>query len=387
MKIVHITTVPESLNFLSGQIQYMQDREFDVRAISSPGEILASVSKREKIAVYGINMPRSITPFKDVIALFQIWRLLKSISPDIVHAHTPKGGLLGIVAAWLARVPVRVYHIHGLPLMTAQGAKRFLLRWSEKVSCKLAIQVLCVSRSIREVAISDHLCSPSKIKVLLNGSINGVDAEHHFNPRCLGEDVRAGIRKKYAIPHEAIVIGFVGRIVRDKGIIELSKAWQKIREEDPNLFLMLVGPIEPQDPIPSEIIRSFESDERVCLVGRTDDIAPFYKAMDLVVLPTYREGLPVVPLEAASMELPLIATNIPGCVEAIEDNVTGTLVLPKNVEQLVEALRLYCGDAELRVNRGRAGRERVKQYFNQEVIWEAMYQEYMSLLHVPEKNS
>lgn len=231
VKLLHITTVPESLGFLTGQTSYMKAKGFEVHALSSPGEFLIEFAEREQVSVYAVRMPRRITPLQDIYAIFQLWQHLHQIYPQIVHAHTPKGGLLGTVSAWLAGVPVRIYHIRGLPFMTATGYKRLLLRWSEKVACLLANQVFCVSHSIREVAVSEGLCPAAKIKVLLGGSGNGVDATDRFNTTQVDKHTRQETRKKCGIPADALVVGFVGRIVRDKAIAELVAAWKTLSRE------------------------------------------------------------------------------------------------------------------------------------------------------------
>lgn len=379
VKLLQITTVPETLSFLKGQTGYMKARGFEVHALSSPGEFLTEFAGSEQVSVYAVKMHRRITPLQDIYAIFQVWLHLRQIRPQIVHAHTPKGGLVGTISAWLAGVPVRIYHIRGLPFMTATGYKRLLLRWSEKVSCLLANQVLCVSHSIREVAVAE-ICPADKVKVLLGGSGNGVDASGKFNPAQVGEHTRQEIRKKYGIPGEALVVGFVGRIVRDKGIAELVAAWKTLRAEFPNLHLLMVGSSEPQDAVSPDIENLLTSDERIHLTGVVYNTAPVYAAMDILTLPTYREGLPNVPLEAAAMELPVVATLIPGCIDAVQDGVTGTLVPPRNAEALADAIRMYLHDSELRRQHGQVGRDRVLREFRQEAIWEAVYQEYLQLL-------
>lgn len=379
VKLLQITTVPETLNFLKGQTGYMKARGFEVHALSSPGEFLTEFAASEQVSVHAVKMHRRITPLQDIYAIFQLWLHLLQIRPQIVHAHTPKGGLVGTISAWLAGVPVRIYHIRGLPFMTATGYKRLLLRWSEKVSCLLANQVLCVSHSIREVAVAE-ICPADKVKVLLGGSGNGVDASGKFNPAQVGEHTRQEIRKKYGIPAEALVVGFVGRIVRDKGIAELVAAWQTLRAEFPNLHLLMVGSFEPQDAVSPDVENLLTSDARIHLTGIVYNTAPVYAAMDILTLPTYREGLPNVPLEAAAMELPVVATLIPGCIDAVQNGVTGTLVPPRNAEALADAIRMYLNDSELRRQHGQVGRDRILQEFRQEAIWEAVYQEYLQLL-------
>lgn len=379
-KLIHITTVPEALPFFSGQVGYMKDRNLEVEAIASPGEDLDRFGALEKIRVHGVPMTRRITPLRDLVAVARLWRRLRLSRPQIVHSHTPKGGLLGMISAWLARVPVRIYHLHGLTLMTATGLKRQLLRSTEKLACALSNQVICVSHSVREVVVAERLCPAGKIRVLLGGSINGVDARERFNPARAGAPVRAEIRSRYGIPLDASVVGYVGRFVRSKGMVELVAAWSRLRDELPNLHLLLVGEFEPLDPVPPEVRAVLRTDSRIHLTGWMRDVAPFYPAMDVVVLPSYREGLPGVPLEAAAMELPVVATRIPGCVDAVDDGVTATLVPVRDAEALADALRIYLRDPELRRKHGRAGRQRALAKFNQEAIWEALYQEYQRLL-------
>jgi len=379
-KLLCITTVPLSLwCFFEGQFAFLKSRGFDVQALASPGELLEKVREREQIAVHAIEMPRRITPLQDLLAVTRLWRKLRLLRPDIVHAHTPKGGLLGMLAAWLARAPVRIYHIHGLPLMTAKGFKRRLLSWSEKVSCRLAHRVLCVSHSIADVVEREGLCPAAKFRVLGGGTINGVDARVKFNPRRLVTTGRA-VRLQYGIPDDATVVGFVGRIVRDKGIVELVAAWIQLREEFPALHLMLVGPLEPQDPLPAEAKHVLHSDPRVHVTGQVPDAAPLYAAMDLCVLPSYREGFPGVPLEAAAMGLPVVATSVPGCIDAVLDGVTGTLVPAREAQALAGAIRGYVVDSELRAAHGEAGRARASREFGQQAVWQALLDEYCELL-------
>jgi glycosyltransferase involved in cell wall biosynthesis len=240
--------------------------------------------------------------------------------------------------------------------------------------------VLCNSQSMRLTAIAERLCPPEKIQVLLGGSSNGVDATERYNPDIVGAAARKAIRRRFGIPDDAVVIGFVGRIVRDKGVVELLDAWRAIRYEQPGVQLLMIGPFESEDPVPAAVKRSLQEDPRVHLAGEDWNTPPLYAAMDLVVLPTYREGFPNVPLEAAAMRLPVVATRIPGCVDAVADGATGTLVPPRDARGLAQAMRNYLADPDLRRQHGAAGRERVLRDFRPEAIWETLYGEYLKLL-------
>jgi glycosyltransferase involved in cell wall biosynthesis len=351
-----------------------------IHVITSPGPELDAFAGREGVAVHAIPMERAITPGRDLLALWRLWRTLRRIRPDVVHSHTPKGGLLGMMAAALARVPVRVYHIRGLPFMTATGLRRRLLRTSELVSCSLADRVLAVSHSMRTIAVQEGFCPADKVKVLLGGSGNGVDADTRFRPP--RDEERRLARAARGIPCDAVVIGFVGRLTRDKGTCELAQAWRSLRERCPRARLLLVGTIEAHDASTRRALSSLRSDPRVHFTGHVADTVPLYAAMDMVALPTYREGFPNVAMEAAAMALPIVATDVPGCRDAVEDGVTGTLVPTRDPVALARGLERYLLDPPLRVRHGESGRRRVLAEFRREAIWEAIAAEYRGLLDV-----
>jgi len=381
IRLVHITTVWQTLRFFSGQIGFMRAQGIAVTAIASPHERLQWFGETQGIKVHGVPMLRSIAPLHDLRALIALVRVLQEIRPTIVHSHTPKGGLLGMIAAWLCRIPVRVYHLHGLPLVTAHGMKRRLLWMSDWLACRLAHQVLCVSASLRDLVIAEGLCPQAMVKTLHHGSINGVDAKGLYNPHGYGSEERRKTRAQYDIPPDALVVGYVGRIVRDKGVAELVTAWQSLRNLFPAAHMLVVGQAEPQDPVPAAAMQAMSCDPRIHRTGHVIEGLPeLYLAMDVVALPSYREGMAVVPLEAAAMQLPVVATRIPGCVDTVVDGQTGTLVAPGDADALAEALHQYLADPELRQRHGAAGRNRVLDRFRQEDIWEATYAEYQRLL-------
>jgi glycosyltransferase involved in cell wall biosynthesis len=381
-RLLHVTTIPMSLTFLRGQVDFMQARGFDIAALSSPGPGLDAFGRDFDVRTYAVEMPRRITPFSDLRAVWQLARAIRQERPVIVHAHTPKGGLLGMIAATLTRVPVRIYHMRGLPMMGATGLRRKLLFWTERLACMLAHRVICVSNSLRDIAVREKICPEARAVVLAGGSGQGVDARRRFNPDFLDASARTATRSRFGIPPEAVVIGFVGRLVCDKGIVELARAWQAMRDRFPDTHMLLVGPIEPQDPVPSEILAQLQRDERVHMVGEDFNTPPLYAAMDVVVLPTYREGFPNVPLEAAAMRLPIVSTNIPGCVDAIQDGHTGLLVPPRDARALQKAIQCYLDDAVLRRRHGEAARDHVVRNFGEQAIRMALFQQYRHLLRL-----
>lgn len=381
--LIHVTTVPQSLRFVAGQAAYMRAKGFDTHAVSSPGAALIQFATEEAVTVHAVPMARRITPLRDLVAIFKLWRLFRTLRPHIVHAHTPKGGLLGMLAARLAGVPVRIYHMHGLPFITATGLTRRILMATEAVSCRIASQVLCVSSSVRSMAVDLRLSPSGKIHVPLQGSCNGIDAETVFNPNRFTVSERGETRRRYGIPPDATVVGFVGRLARAKGLVELSAAWHMLKKEHPNLHLLLIGPEEPGDPPPPGLLDQLCADARVHFVGENWQTRPLYMAMDILVLPTHREGFPIVLLEAAAMERAIVATRVTGCVDAVQDGLTGTLVEPYNPEALATGILTYVRSPALRERHGRAARVRVLQDFSDKAMRTAIYRVYMEGLAGP----
>ncbi len=378
--IVHVMTVPISLVFVDSQIPLLKQQGFDVHVISSPDQELETFRARHRIATHGVRMYRRISPLRDVYAVARLYLLLRKIRPTIVHAHTPKAGLLAMLAARAAGTPARIYHMRGLPLVEARSLKRRILRLAERTTCALAHRVFCVSHSLRDVALAERIGTPEKLCVLANGSGQGVDAIHRFNPELLEPHAAHDTRTRFGIPEEALVIGFIGRLVQSKGISELAAAWTSLRGRHTNVHMLLVGPFEQEDPVAETSIAELQADSRVHFAGLDWNTPPLFAAMDIFVLPTYREGFPNVLLEAAAMELPVVATRVLGCVDAVQEGVTGILIPAKNVSALAEALDRYISSAPERRAHGEQGRARVLREFDPESIREALFSEYESLL-------
>lgn len=370
MKLVHVLTVSSSLDFLRGQLRYMTGHGIELHLTASPdGDALALFAQAEGVTPHAVPMTRAMTPLADLRALWRLYRLLGTLEPDVVQAGTPKAGFLGVLAAFARRVPVRIYHMHGIRGMTAQGWQRRILMATEALTCRLATSVLCVSASTRQTALDAGLCGPEKIVVLGAGSCNGVDARQRFDPSSFSAQGRAELRARLQLSPEGPVLGFVGRVVRDKGIVELASAWEQLAREFPALQLVLVGPQEREDAVPRTVIDALRDHPRVRFVPQVADPAPYYSIMDLVILPTYREGLPNVPLEAAAMGLPVVATRVAGCVDAVVDGVTGTLVPARDAAALVVAAGRYLRDPALGRQHGTAARARVLRDYVPEELW------------------
>lgn len=379
--LAHVTTVAGTqCAFLRGQNAYMQQRAFVVHAIASAGPRLEELARRDAVVTHGVPISRSIQPLADLLSLWRLWRRLLRIRPDIVTVSTPKAALLGSVAAWLARVPVRVFLFRGSITEGATGLRRALFRAAERLTAALCHQVICVAPSLLDFARREGIVPPDKGLVAANGMSNGIDAAR-FDP--YRDDIQARareLRHELDLPPGVRVIGYVGALAGDKGIDDLVTAWQSVRETHPSCHLILVGPWEAGDPVAPETRRVLETDQRVHLAGRVEDIVPYYDLMDVLAFASRREGFPNVPMEAAAMEVPVVATSVVGCVDAVLDGVTGTLVPPRDPTALAVAIRRYLDDAELRRRHGKAGRERVVRDFAPEPIWRALYEEYCRLL-------
>jgi glycosyltransferase involved in cell wall biosynthesis len=262
----------------------------------------------------------------------------------------------------------------------ASGVRRKVYRWVERLNARLCNHTICVSDSLLRFARSESILTSTEGMVPANGMSNGIDVQT-FTPDAGDAAWRRSLPGSLAaLAHDssAVVIGYVGRLTRDKGIEELAAAWTNIRAEFANAHLLLVGPWE--DPVSAEVRSIFEADRRVHLTGSVTSVAPLYRLMSLFVFPSWREGFPNAPMEAAAMGLPVVATRVVGCVDAVENGTTGLLVPPRDGRALANAMRVYLKSAELRREHGQAGRGRVLRDFRREAIWEALYQEYVRLL-------
>jgi glycosyltransferase involved in cell wall biosynthesis len=363
-RIVLMTTAPEALaHFLSPHVRTLAAQGYDVHTISAPG--LERFEARLESTHHEVPMRRTMRPLADLRSLFFLWRLLSRLRPGMLQTHTPKAGLLGMIAARLARVPVRIYTVNGLPIRVEGPVRALVLGFTERLACALATDVVCVSRSARRYIIGGRFCASRKCRVLGDGASHGVDTER-FDPKRFSDTDRSSIRQRFGFSNHDLVLGYIGRIVPAKGINELAAAWIGLRERYPSLRLLLCGYRERDHPLDSALFAQLESDPRVHFTrDRVHDMPPIYAALDIAVLPTYCEGLPNVALEAAAMEVPIVATRVPGCVDAVRHAVTGLLVEPKNARALGLALQHLIEAAVDRRRMGRAARRFMCRRFSE----------------------
>lgn len=368
-RLLYVVTVPVSAwILLRGQLSYMRELGYDVHLLSSPGEELAATGRREGITIHAVRIEREVSIVRDLDALWRIWQLVRRLRPDIVNVSTAKAGLLGGLAARLARVPVRIHVMRGLRSETARGMKRLLLRLSESVAFSCAHCVVCVSSSLLEKARDLRLLSPARAIVLGPGSSNGVVAERFLPTPELLAEARA-LRARLSIPECSPVIGYIGRFTNDKGIPELIRAFQQLTAVFGDLRLLLVGDFEIGDPLPADIRRSIRSTPGIVRTGFVAETAAYYHVMDIAALPTRREGFPNVPLEAAAAGKPVVTSDATGAADSVVHRVTGLVVPVGDVAGLAAALGRLIEDPVLASRLGRAGQERVLRDFKPERIW------------------
>jgi glycosyltransferase involved in cell wall biosynthesis len=381
IRLAYITTAACTPVFLKGQLAYMGKHGFDVVVISAPGDVrfpldeFRLLREREQVTTIAVPMEREISPLKDLVSLVRIYRVLRRLRPAIVNASTPKAGLLGMIAACAAGVPVRIYSLLGLRWETARGLKRLVLGVAERCASALAHRVICVSESLRQLYVTLGFTMETKTCVLGEGSANGVDADE-FIPTSQAHALRA----RLGIPEGGPVVGFVGRLTRDKGVPELLDAFDQILGSFPDARLLMLGDFEEGDPISESYAKRLCKHPRVVMTGNVSDPRSYYPIMDVLALPSYREGYPNVLLEAAAAQVPTVAFKATGSVDAVCDGVTGMLVPLGDVGAFARALQRYLSDELLRRDHGQAGRERVLSHFRPEMIWESLYAEYSRLL-------
>jgi glycosyltransferase involved in cell wall biosynthesis len=375
-KIIRITTVAISLKvLLRKQLRFMSEY-FEIVGVSSPGKTLDEVAEQEGIRTVGVNMTRAITPIQDLRAIWSLYRLFRKEKPTIVHTHTPKAGLLGMLAGRLAGVPVRLHTVAGMPLMEAKGKKRVLLENVEKLTYGAATKVYPNSGNLASFILGHKFCSPAKIKVLGNGSSNGIDTNFfRSNPELVkrAEDLKHELK----FSNTDFIFVFIGRLVRDKGIEELVEAFQRLKNQFPFVKLLLVGPFEPElDPISEKTSIAISSDDRITLVGFQQDVRPYYLVSDVLAFPSYREGFPNVPMQAGCFGLPSIVTNINGCNEIIIEGENGLIISPKDVEGLIIAMTRLLEDAGLYNHMKSKAREMIVSRYEQKYLWSLILKEY-----------
>lgn len=394
-KLFRISTIPLSLNILlKGQLRYL-NQFYDVTAISGSGADLNEVREREGVKTEAIEMAREISLLKDVVALFHLYRYFKREKPDIVHSITPKAGLLSMIAARLAGVPVRMHTFTGLIFPYKNGFLKMLLIQMDRLLANSATHIYPEGKGVKE-DLERYRISRKPLKILAHGNVNGIDTSY-FDPDQIAANEQEQLRLQLGLAEDDFVFIFVGRLVRDKGINELVAAFKNLQSilttknnETPSIHtqhpasntqhpaskLLLLGPLEQDlDPLEAETLAEIETNPHIISVGFQAEVRPYFALSNALVFPSYREGFPNVVLQSLAMNLPAIVTDINGCNEIISLGENGLLIPVKDTKALQSAMSLIWTETELYHRLKNNARQSIFLY-EQKAVWEALVDEY-----------
>lgn len=380
-KLIRTSTVPVSLNILlKGQLNFLNNY-FEVIAVSADGSDLQEVAQREDVRILPLEMERKIAPWKDLVSLVKMCLLLRKEKPQIVHSITPKAGLITMLAAKLAGVPIRMHTFTGLIFPSKTGIMQQLLIKMDKLLCWAATDIYPEGNGVKR-DLEKYRITSKPLKIIANGNVNGIDL-NHFNPNEISENQKKQLKQELKINDEDFVFIFVGRLVGDKGINELIEAFSNLKSQ--NLKLLLVGPFEQElDPLLPETVAEIEQNKNIITVGFQKDVRPYFAISDALVFPSYREGFPNVVMQAGAMELPSIVSDINGCNEIIVNEKNGVIIPVKNTITLQEEMQRLMSDKIRYEFLRKNSRPMIISRYSQELVWYELLKEYQHLLR--EKN-
>jgi glycosyltransferase involved in cell wall biosynthesis len=364
-----------------GQAEFFIRHGFDIHMLAKADGTERSVID-EGAAFHNMDFKRSLSPFTDIKTIFKVAKLFRQTKPDVIQLMTTKPCFVGGVAGRLTGVPLIVRHKWGyLRECNYRGIKRFLLMSTDKICNKLAHRIVAISHKLLEAEIKDGNIDPAKAVVFGSGSSNGLDLQR-FRKNTILMNEGKKIREELGIAHDASVLGTVMRINIEKGIVELVKAFEILSEKIPGLHLIVVGDYDIRNLPGKDVIDEIDSHPRIHHVGFQKDIENYYAAMDIFVMPSYREGFCKSNIEASGMELPVVATDIVGCSESVKDGISGILVPPRAVKPLADAVEKLLTDKELAAKLGKQGRTRVENEFDQKFVWHNQLRDICRLLKI-----
>lgn len=379
MKILHVVNISFVIPFFLGeQLNYFVSKGYKEYVVCSPSNELEAFAKRYEFENHPTNVLRRFSLASDIKAIAYVYNLIRRERIDVVNGHTPKGALIAMIASYIARIPKRIYFRHGLVFETSKGPKRWVLKTVDILTAKLATRIVNVSPSLAKICLEEKLNPANKQVLLSAGTCNGIDT-FLFSRDSIIDEKLIELRSHLNIKKDSFVVGYAGRLVRDKGIVELVQAFLVVKESCPNLKLMLVGMLEERDALPRDIVDIIKNNKDIINVGYVShyDMPYFYAVMDVFVLPSYREGFPTSILEASSMQLPVITTNVTGCRDAIIEGESG-LFVNHSSEDIGKAIKkLYDKPTEC-AEIGRKGRLFVTTYFQQKIVWDEIEKMYNS---------
>lgn len=378
MKILHVVNISFVLPYYLGkQVEFMQANQCEIYVACSDSDQLMQFACEKKIKILAVPILRQFSFFQDILSAWKICRFIRENKIDIVVGHTPKGALIGLFGAFLAGCPRRVYFRHGVMYETSVGIKRFFLKNIERFTGLLAKIVVCVSPSVLLMSNRERLSDRFKNIILYKGTCNGVDVSY-YNSESVNENEKFQLKRQFSINQQAKVVGYVGRLVKDKGISELIYAWDIVSKRFPEAVLLLVGPLEKRDAISKEVEKKIKNHPTIIVTGFQQNVKVFYSIMDMFILPSFREGFPTVVLEASSMSIPVITTRNTGCIDSIVENETG-IFTELSSKAIADAIIFYLENDTTRIKHGQQGSLFVRTEFAQEFIWDNLLKMYNNL--------
>lgn len=380
-KIVRVTTVPMALKvLLRGQMKYMKENGFEVIMVSADGKELQDVLRYEGCPHHMIPMTRKITPFADLISLWRLYRFLKKEKPDIVHSHTPKAGLLAMLAAKMAGIKLRIHTIAGLRFMTSAGLTRKILVGMEKVTANAATHVWPNSNSLLRYVKENKLVKPGKLEVIGKGSSNGIDLGRFSKSTLVASEIE---RAKQVISYDSSLtyILSVGRIVKDKGISELANAFVTLYNGNKKLRLVLIGSFEEKlDPLDENVMNLIKTHPGIILAGWHDEVEYYMSIANLLVHASYREGFPNVVLQAGAMECPIVCSRIEGNIDIVDEGINGVIFTSKDETDLYQKLKQAIDDPVGMKQKAVLLRKKIEENFDRKFVQEQLRKKYDLLL-------
>ncbi|WP_294307042.1 glycosyltransferase family 4 protein [uncultured Chryseobacterium sp.] len=382
IKIIRTSTIPLSLDILlKGQLSFLS-KKYEVVALSGNDENLKIVGQRECIRTISVEMKRKISILQDLKSFYHLYKVFKREKPVIVHSITPKAGLLSMLAAKLARIPIRIHTFTGLIFPTKTGGMQKLLIYMDKLLCWAATNIYPEGNGVKN-DLSKFNITSKPLKVLANGNVNGIDVDF-FSPRKISNENKVKLRNALNINENDFVFIFVGRLVGDKGINELITAFKKLLASTNNNIeskLLLVGSLEREfDPLLPEVLKEIQNNHNIISVGFQKDVRPYFAISNALVFPSYREGFPNVVIQAGAMGLPSIVSDINGCNEIIRQDENGMIIPSKNTESIFNSMLRLTSDKDYYKKLSQKSRLLITTRYEQSVVWNALLEEYDFLL-------
>lgn len=378
-KIAHVTTAPVTLRYvLLNQLRAYQAAGYEVVAISSAGPEV-TVIEEAGIRHIAVPMTRRVTPLADLVSLIRLWRIFRRERFDLVHTHNPKPGLIGQLAARLAGVPAVVNQLHGFYFHENMSPRmRAFYVAVEKIAARCSDVIFSHSAEDIETAVQEKIAAREKL-IHLGG---GIDLAR-FDPSRVSPDRLTELRRELGLPDDALIVGFVGRLVREKGVIELLEAARQIRREIPNVRFLAIGPLDPEKPdaLCPRIAADYGVEDVFIFTGEHQDMPDLYALMDVFTLPSYREGMPLVVMEAQAMGVPCVVTDIRGSREIVLDGDTGNVVPVRDASVLARSVTALLLNEERRLQMARAATTNAADRFNEEALIERVLSAYAAVLN------